>query len=417
MNIKKSLKDVVVLVAICVVFATVLAAVNSVTAPIIAEQLAGAANQAYEAVMPGAAGFEDVDLSQYQLPATVKEAKRETSGKGFAIKLETKGYDNGMVIIVGVSSDGVVTGATCIASKETNGEEKSYGDNFTGKDKDSASSVDLVSGSTLTTQAYRSAVVDAINASIILGGGSVDVRTEEQILADNLAAALPAGNGAFTKMFMVEVVEGVDNIYVADNGAGYVVVIDGNFIGVDSNGAAVKVIDSETVEVTEGIDELKTSAEAAVAVVSATELTDVTLSGEHKISFNSIGQQAFAIVTKVQKTASNNYVIDIDTDGYGVMGDDSGYLKGSGEDIKIRVSISADGKVIDTQTVYHSETDSIGGLQLKDGAYNAGFIGKTETETNGVDIVAGCTRTTIAYKYAVLLAFETVANITEGGAN
>ena len=36
MDIKKSLKDVVVLVAICVVFATVLAAVNSITAPIIA---------------------------------------------------------------------------------------------------------------------------------------------------------------------------------------------------------------------------------------------------------------------------------------------------------------------------------------------------------------------------------------------
>ena len=91
MNFKKSLKDVVVLVVICAVFATVLAAVNSVTAPIIAERLEGAANQAYEAVMPGATGFEDVDLSSYTLPATVVEAKREKSGMGYALKIETKG--------------------------------------------------------------------------------------------------------------------------------------------------------------------------------------------------------------------------------------------------------------------------------------------------------------------------------------
>ena len=39
MDFKKSLKDVVVLVVICAVFASVLAAVNSVTAPIIADRL------------------------------------------------------------------------------------------------------------------------------------------------------------------------------------------------------------------------------------------------------------------------------------------------------------------------------------------------------------------------------------------
>ena len=46
-----------------------------------------------------------------------------------------------------------------------------------------------------------------------------------EILADNLNAALPAGEGKFTKYFRVEIIEGVDSIYVADNGAGYVCVI------------------------------------------------------------------------------------------------------------------------------------------------------------------------------------------------
>ena len=71
MDFKKSLKDVLVLVIICAVFATVLAAVNSVTAPIIADRLEQAANEAYFSVMEGATGFETLDLSQYTLPKTV----------------------------------------------------------------------------------------------------------------------------------------------------------------------------------------------------------------------------------------------------------------------------------------------------------------------------------------------------------
>ena len=155
MDIKKSLKDVIVLVVICAVFATVLAAVNSITAPIIAERLEAAANEAYMAVMPDAKGFKDVDISGKNLYPTVKEVKEETSGMGYAIKLETKGYDKGMIIIVGVTTDGVVTGATCIDSNETNGDEKSYGNNFVGKDLAGAGAVDLISGSTMTTTAYR----------------------------------------------------------------------------------------------------------------------------------------------------------------------------------------------------------------------------------------------------------------------
>lgn len=392
MNIKKSLKDVIVLVAICVVFGTILAVVNSITAPIIAERLEGAANQAYEAVMPGAAGFEDVDLTAYELPATVKEAKRETSGKGFAIKLEIKGYDNGMIIIVGVSSEGVVTGATCIESKETNGVEKSYGDKFLNKDLDGAKAVDTVAGSTLTSTAYRTVVVDAINASTILGGGSADLRTEEEILRDNLMAALPDGGESFTKMFMVEVVEGVDKIYVADNGAGYVCVIGEEFIGVTADGTAL------------GESENKAVAEAAIAIVSATgDLTAIDITTLEGIS---------KLVTSVEKTNSGNYVVKLNAEGYGIKGD---HYIASGKYIEMIVSISKDGKIIDSQTLSQEETPGYGDLKLKDGAYNMEFIGKTEAEAGEVDVKNGATFTSDGYKKAILNAFK-VYTIIEGGA-
>ena len=394
MDFKKSLKDVLVLVIICAVFATVLAAVNSVTAPIIADRLAGAANEAYNAVMPGAAGFEDVDLSTYSLPATVKEAKRETSGKGFAIKLETKGYATGMVLIVGISTDGVVTGSTCIASNETWGLENSLGEKVVGKDISTI--VDVEAGATsLTVNGYRAAVKDAINAATILGGGSVDIRTEEEILNDNLLAALPTGEGKFVKMLMVEAVEGVNAIYSAGE-AGYVCIIgegeEAVFVGVGADGVAV------------GESESNAIAEAAIAIVAATEYTDVNLADYEGIS---------AKITSIQKTATGNYVIKLKADGYGINGD---HYIASGKHIEMVVCISKDGKILDAQTLSHEETDSFGGIQLKDGALNSKFIGKNETEASAVDVKNGSTITSEGYKKAILNAFAAYT-ILEGGTN
>ena len=399
MDIKKSLKDVVVLVAICVVFATVLAAVNSITAPIIAEQLAGAANQAYEAVMPDAEGFEDVDLSAYSLPATVKEAKRETSGKGFAIKLETKGYGTGMVLIVGVATDGTVTGATCVTSTETNGDEKTYGGNFAGKDKDGVLSVELIAGSTLTTSAYRGAVVDAINAATILGGGSADIRDEAQILSDNLNAALGLEGAEFTNVFMVEIVDGTEKVYSENSGKGYVTLVDGKYVGVDADGNAVKVIDAETNEVTEGVDELKTTATAAVAIVAATELTDLDISEFVNSSDRNI-KKIFRSITSICKTGSGTYVIVANVTGYA-------------SDMIVKTAISADGVIINTTCVSSNETNGA------EKTYGENFIGKSEEQANGVDTVSGSTMTTDAYKRAIANSFSAIAIIessTEGGA-
>ena len=426
MDFKKSLKDVVVLLVICVVFTGILAVTNSVTAPIIADRLNAAANEAYLVVMPGATGFDDVDLSEHTLPASVTEAKKESSGMGYVIKLEGKGYSTGLVLVVGVSADGKVINVSVVANSETPTKvgtlltNEGYNLNFKDKNATEAQAVDTVSGVTMTTAAYRSMVVDAINTATILGGGSVDIRTEEEILADNLSAALPAGEGAFTEMFIVEILEGIDKIYSADNGAGYVFVIgkdkDAKYVGVGADGNATgTIVDAMTEEVTEGTDELKATAEAAAAIVSATEMTEITLTTEYKKLFKSCGNNAYAVVTRVQKTATGNYVVDLETDGFGVLGDDHGYIPGSGERIKMRVCISAEGIIINSQTIEHGETDGYGSADLEDGKYNAEFIGKDETGAGEVDIVATHTRTTAAYKYAVLLAFETVTAI-EGGA-
>ncbi len=392
MDIKKSLKDVLVLFLICVIFGAALAATNMLTADTIAEKRYQQKLEAYYAVMPDDAVFDessDVDITKYAgLPATVKGAKKENNGLGYAIEVETKGYGSGMVIIVGVSPDGIIYGATCSQSNETNGVEKSYGDNFKNLDMEGVGGVDLIAGSTMTTNAYRNAVVDAINAATIIGGG----RTEEQKYNDAINEALPAGNGEFTKVVLLAAVEGIDAIYEATNGEGYVCVIGTNskgvFIGVDKDG---NVVGNHT-------DEHKALAEAAIASVKANVTVDVDLS---QYADNAVIRDR---VNYVKKTATGTYMIEIKTTG--------NWDKNN--PIVLLVIIDANKQIVNIQTVSYGADETPGDVQLQDGAFNTSFIGKNDVEAGAVDTVAGVTYTTTAYKNAVLDAFN-VYTLLQGG--
>ena len=266
---KKSLnfKSIVVLTVICGVMSLMLAVTNAITAPIIEKNQNAAANEALLVVMPDGTGFEPMELSSYTLPATVTEAYKEASG-GHVVKLTTTGYGSGFVIMCGVKADGTVSGAVCLSSGETLGYEKTFGENFTGKNVEEVEAVDVISGATKTTAAYRDAVKDAINAATILSGGSVDIRSEEEILADNLTAALPAGEGKFTKLFLTEVIEGIDAVYTADNNKGAVCVIGEQFIGVDETGAVVSGADGDAAA----------NVSAQMAILNASEVTEIDFS-------------------------------------------------------------------------------------------------------------------------------------------
>lgn len=391
---KGSIKSIVVLVGICVVLTVLLALVNSITAPIIAENQNAAANEALLEVMPEGKNFEAVDLSAYTLPSTVVQAYMEEGG-GFVIQLNTTGYGSNFIIICGVRADGTISGAKCLSSTETLGKEKTFGENFIGKNADEVAAVETVSGATKTTQAYKDAVKDAINAAIILAGGSVDIRTEEEILADNLAAALPAGEGNFTKLFIVEVIEGIDAVYTADNGKGSVCVVGETFIGIGEDGKAV-IEDAE----------LAAKLESQMQILNASRQSALDLSAFEGIHKN---------VVSVSKTETGNYVLEVKGAGYGIKGGDD-YHPASGEYIVIRVSMTADGKIIDTVTVSQAETNGIGSA-CADETFYGQFDGKTQADYETIVGISGATMTTDGYKQAILRAFEAVSIIEGGAAN
>ena len=389
----KSVKSVVTLLCICAVMAVMMAITNAITAPIIAQNQAAAANDALKVVMPHGEGFEKMDVSGYTLPATVTEVYSEAGG-GYVFQLTTTGYSTGFVILCGVNADGTVSGATCLASTETLGYEKTYGENFIGKNMEGVDGVDTVSGATKTTGAYRSAVKDALNAAIILGGGSVDLRTEEEILNDNLSAALPGAEGKFEKLFIVEVIEGIDAVYTAENGTGAVCIVGEQFIAVDENGAVL----SEVAE------DVSSNVAAQMAILRATTTTDIDLT-----QFEGLPSACLS----AKKTATGNYILEMRGAGYGINGGDD-YHPASGEYIYIRVSMTADGKIIDCLTVSQAETDNIGSVCADESFYGQ-FIGKTEANYNEIDAISGATLTTNGYKKAIERAFASV-KIFEGGA-
>ncbi len=389
---KQSIKNLAVFVCICTVMTLLLAVTNSITAPIIEKNQSDSANAALLEVLPEGKDFEQIVIEEYTLPATVNEVYRETSGGGYVVKLITSGYGSDLVIMCGVDANNVVRGAVCLSSNETLGKEKFFGDNFKGKDAEGVDAVDTIGGATKTTEAYKDAVKDALNTVIILGGGNVDIRTEEEILADNLAAALPAGEGKFEKLFMTELVENVDAVYAAENSSGYVFVIGEQFVGVLSDGTAV----------TEGIDNAQTFADA-VALIKSSVIEDIDLSEYPDLT---------KTVVSAKKTASGNFIVETKGAGYGIKGGNE-YHPASDEYIIVRTSMTADGRIIDCLTVSEGETDGLGDA-CADASFYGQFVGKTQDNYTEIDAIAGATLTTNGYKQAIERAYAAV-EILKGG--
>ena len=392
----KSVKSIVTLVAICAVVTVVLALTNAITAPIIEANDAKAANAALLEVLPDGGSFTLADTAALTLPATVSEVYTAENG-GTVVRLSTTGYASGMALMVGINPDGTVSGTKLIASQETPSIGGAAADTFSasvvGADITTVDGLATVSGATKTTAAYKNAVRDALNTVIILGGGSVDLRTEEEILADALSEALPAANGAFTKHFFVEVTEGVDAIYFADNGTGAVCIVDDQFIPLDASLTVITTCDETVAQ----------NVKSVVDTVRATTTTALDLTAYAGLPEH---------LVKAEKTASGNYVMEIKAAGYGITGGDE-YHPASGEYIMIRVSVTPDGRVIDCLTLSEEETDGIGSA-CADETFYGQFDGKTEETYQNIDAISGATLTTDGYKKAILRAFACV-KIFEGG--
>ena len=410
----KHIKSILTLFCICAIVSVALAVCYGITYPIIKAREDAAASGALLEVMPDGGTFELVDLSSYEnVPATVKEAYKASNG-GYVLKLEYNGYASGNVAMVGVSADGKVTGTKLITIADKGGKDgkdsaaelpiMDANGHFVGADIGTIDGVDTVAGITTSSKFYRAAVKDALAAATILGGGSY--RTPEEILSDNLNAALGLEGAEFEKYFMIVELTGVDAIYVEKNGAGHVVVIGDKYIGVGADGNVVAGVDAETNEITVG-DEDKATAEGAIVAIKSVVTTTINIA-----DFSGVSKR----VKSAEVTDKGVYILKVEGAGFGKNGDSHSHP--SGEYLVIRIAITADGKILDCYTEYLNESSLNNGNYGDVAAYEefyGQFAGKDQSNYNTV-IISGATYTTNGYHTAIKNAYKAI-NIFQGGAN
>ncbi len=178
---KDSVKSVVVITVICLVVAAALGLTNYFTAPVIEEGTEQRTQEALKEIIPEAEEFEAVSLDSYKdLPDTVTAIYKDKDGLGYIFQISTKGYDTGLVIMCAVSAnDGTIIKTSTLSNNETptiGGNKVINNEDYTSKyiDKDASTvddGTDAVTGATVTSNAYKAAIKDALTAFSLVAIG------------------------------------------------------------------------------------------------------------------------------------------------------------------------------------------------------------------------------------------------------
>ena len=187
---KQFSKSALVLVAICLVFAVVLFALNIPLAPIIEKNSSAQASASLFKVMPEAKGFEPIEIAD--APTTVTAVYAETSGLGYAVNLSTtEGYTGDpMELTMAVTTDGKITGIEVNTYPDSKDFGAEYPLTYIGQDS-ALADVSLVAGVTFSSSAFKNAVSDGLEYLIANGLISEGVKGDDQILMEMAAQLVP----------------------------------------------------------------------------------------------------------------------------------------------------------------------------------------------------------------------------------
>ena len=162
------------------VVAMVLAGVNAVTAPAIAELNAAKTQEAISAVLPG--GFDNEITDFADVSGIV--SKIYQGANGYAVEVGPGGFDNTITMMVGIDNEGKVLGISVVSHTETAGLGAvaaagtpagiAFRDQFVGASgavtvtKDGGT-MDAITGATITSRAICVGVNAALDAVAGLG--------------------------------------------------------------------------------------------------------------------------------------------------------------------------------------------------------------------------------------------------------
>ena len=422
-NKKEFSKSVLALVAIVLVAVLLLTGLNFITAPLIAENGSAAAFAPLYAVMPDAAGFDqlydaaDPDSSALaNVPASVQSIYGETGGMGYVLRLSTsEGYTKQPIeFTLAIDAEGKISGVELTAYPETKDMGKeTYPQTYLGQDSTLAN-VSLVAGVTYSSTAFKNAVADGFAALIDNGLIGAGVKGDEQILVEMLAEVYPGivsptGTPQYEEQEIV--CSYITKSLKALNDSGFALIMkngDATYMAVCNAFGSVKIVDVDGNEVSDDAmaAEAKAYAEANIVSHSDGDLNKVKLLVPDASDVTAISLDGvYNSVTCAYKAEGVGYVFVSRSYGY------------SNEPMVIYYVIDDNGAIVtmtaDELILFKEYFTS---YQLDESSYKAGFTGLTGDSFTGDEaLISGATVSSDAIRVATEDAFAAFAAVNENG--
>ena len=425
-NKKEFSKSVLALVAIVLAAVLLLTGLNFITAPLIAENGSAAAFAPLYAVMPDAAGFDQLydaadpgSSSLANIPASVQSIYGETGGMGYVLRLSTsEGYTKQPIeFTLAIDAEGKISGVELTAYPETKDMGKeTYPQTYLGQDSTLAN-VSLVAGVTYSSTAFKNAVADGFAALIDNGLIGAGVKGDEQILVEMLAEVYPGivsptGTPQYEEQ---EIAEGqysyITKSLKALNDSGFALIMkngDATYMAVCNAFGSVKIVDVDGNEVSDDAmaAEAKAYAEANIVSHSDGDLNKVKLLVPDASDVTAISLDGvYNSVTCAYKAEGVGYVFVSRSYGY------------SNEPMVIYYVIDDNGAIVtmtaDELILFKEYFTS---YQLDESSYKAGFTGLTGDSFTGDEaLISGATVSSDAIRVATEDAFTAFAAVNENG--
>jgi electron transport complex protein RnfG len=184
---KETIKLGFILLLVTAIAGGILAGVNGVTAPVIAEMEKQASFGALLEIFPEANDFIEVEASLLEEIKTTNgsvfelfKAVKDEEELGYAIKTLSAGYGGDITTLIGVKSEGTIAGLRVLVNSETKGlgtrivDDLAFRESFLDKnalgsltpvkEPSADDEVMLLSGATVSTDAVLKGVNDALDA-------------------------------------------------------------------------------------------------------------------------------------------------------------------------------------------------------------------------------------------------------------
>lgn len=373
-----------VLTVIAAVVTGALVATESVTTPIIEQQAAAAADAARAVVLPSADSFTQVTVDE--MPEGGVDIYEANNGTGYVVTAQAKGYGGMLKVMVGIDSNGLISGTEVLENNETQGlgskvSEHAFMDQYIGKDS-TLEGIETISGTTISSNAFSKAVQNAYQVYGVAAGVEV-AGTQRDPITDEVKAELFPNVTSFQK-YAVEgeaYKAGDEGYIVVTSNAGFAGDVT-TAIGFDLDGAITGVVFTETSE-TQDYGEQYTRASWKDAQVGKTSADELDLISGSTVTYDALKlnfTEAFEMLPTLAD-ASLEY---------------EGTAEGYNGTMTVAVGIDSTGAITSVRLVDSADDFA---SKVSDEAFTSQFVGKTSTD--GISTISGATVSSTAFIEAV----------------